>query len=117
MNYYFHLISLNDCPYSKNAEILLKNTNHKLTNINYNEKDKWINKKIKTFPQIYLKKESSNGNLLLGGFDDINTINNILNKKDINFIDKIENISKLYKNISRKTILRIIELLQNKKIN
>ena len=114
MNYYFQIISLNGCPYSRNAEILLKNTDHKLTNINYSEKDKWINKNIKTFPQIYLKKESSNGNLLIGGFDDINSINNIIHKKDKNFIDKIENISKLYPNIGRKTILRIIELLQNK---
>ncbi len=116
MSYYFQLISLNGCPYSRNAEVLLKDVNHKLTNINYKEKDKWINNNIKTFPQIYLKKNSSNGSLLLGGFDDINSINNIVNKQNTKLIEKIDNIKKLYPNINKKIILRIIDIFL-KKIN
>ena len=87
---------------------------YNITKINYDEKDKWINKNISTFPQIYLKKKDSNGSLLLGGFDDINKIYNLIDNKENNLEKKIDSISKLFPNINRKPILRIIELLNNK---
>ena len=110
MPYYFQLISLKDCPFSKNAEILLKNVNHKLTKINRQEIEKWRNDNIKTFPQIYLKKDESTSTLLIGGFDEINRIVNIINEEgDID--KKKQKIKKYHQDFSDKSILRIIELL------
>ena len=72
--YYLKAIILQGCPYSNNAVKLLKE--HKIISdieyITYNNKELYKTDKIQTFPQIYLKKYNSKGNLLLGGYNDLN---------------------------------------------
>ena len=110
-NYYIKAIILNGCPYSNNAVKLLKT--HKIQSnieyINTNEKEIYKNNNIKTFPQIYLKKYGSKGNLLLGGFNDLNNFikkfkNTKYNENDIQ--DSITDTK-----LSRKAIERLIELI------
>lgn len=113
--YYFKLISLKGCPYSKSCEDLFSNNKieHELLQINQSEKEKFKLGMINTFPQIYLKKKYSNGSLLIGGFDEIKKIHDIVkSSKDINKIKKT--IFDKIENISDKSSLRIIELLLKK---
>ena len=111
MKYYLHLISLKNCPFSIKAENLLQKYKPQITKIDFNEKEKWKNKQISTFPQIYLKKNNSQGSLLLGGYDDIKGIIDIIaNSKGKKIHDTKEKLNRYYPKISEKTILRIIEL-------
>lgn len=112
--YYLQLISLKGCPYSKAAESLLKNNNikHEITSVSNDEKDKFKTNKIRTFPQIYLKKQNSTGSVLIGGYDTI--------KKYYDQANSSKNLDKLKKEIksnseyiSDKSVLRLIELLVN----
>ena len=111
--YYFDVISLEGCPYSTAAETLLesKNINFKLTEVKYNEREMHKNDEITTFPQIYLKKKNSSGKLLVGGYDKLNNLVDILNSST-----NIETISdkfshNLGETFNKKTVLRLIELL------
>jgi glutaredoxin len=111
-NYYIKAISLKGCPYSKKAELLLKeyNIDSDIIHIDYNEKNNFITDLIKTFPQIYLKKYNSNGNLLLGGYNDLNSFINKFNKNTIFSENDINNF--IYeKKWSKKATLRLIELI------
>lgn len=115
-NYYIKAILLKGCPYSKNAELLLKKHNvlSDISYINHDEKHKFKTDLINTFPQIYLKKYNSKGNLLLGGFNELNNyintfkLPNKYNESDINnFIYKSK--------WSKKATLRLIELINQNK--
>ena len=110
--YYIYAIILNECSYSIAAEDILDkftNVKKKYLFINYNEVDKYKNELIKTFPQIYLKKENNNSSLLLGGYTDlqqfVNTFHNNYNENDINIFKKKNPLW------SKKAILRLIELI------
>ena len=112
--YYLKLIYLQDCPYSNAAEQLILNNKikSKIVKINQNEKDKFKTDYINTFPQIYLEKENSKGSLLIGGYDILKEIyDNVKSKKDLKLIQK--NIKDIVKtsNLSKKSILRLVELL------
>ena len=99
--YYLQLISLKDCPYSEAAQSLLKdnNINHKLVLVN-----------ISTFPQIYLKKENSNGSVLIGGYDLIKEYyDSVKNTKNLDKLKKV--IKKNSPNMSEKSVLRFIQLI------
>jgi glutaredoxin len=110
-NYYIKAIILKNCPHSIKAVNLLQS--HKIeSNIEYIdsiEKEMYKNNNINTFPQIYLKKYNSKGNLLLGGFDNLNDFiktfkNTNYNENDItNFMKKT--------NWSIKATNRLIELI------
>ncbi len=108
--YYIKIISLEGCPYSILAENLLNNMkiNHNLIRTKYNDCDKYRTDDIKTFPQIYLKKENSKGNLLLGGYDDLKYSIDLFKGQKLND----NNINKFMKKYdwSRKSALRLIEL-------
>lgn len=111
--YYIKAIILNGCPYSKNAEVLLKSNSipSDINYINHSEKNTFKSDLISTFPQLYLKKYNKNGNLLLGGFNDldnfIKTFRGKYNEVDINnFISKSK--------WSKKATLRLIELINQK---
>lgn len=115
--YYLDVISLEGCPYSNAAENLLSsnNINFKLTKVKYNEREMHKNEEISTFPQIYLKKKNSKGKLLIGGFDNINNLFNILGSStDLNKIsnDFGKNLGDTF---NKKTVLRLIELFTTKK--
>tara|TARA_B100001057_G_C22031840_1_gene637508 strand:+ start:99 stop:440 length:342 start_codon:yes stop_codon:yes gene_type:complete len=110
--YYLKIFLLKGCPYCKATKDLIKNIikNIELIDVEHEDKDKYKTKEISTFPQIYLKKENSKGSLLLGGYSDIKTVFDLLNKYDD--IKKIENeFLKKYKNWSKKAILRLIQIL------
>ena len=109
--YYIKAIILKSCPYSINAEQLLKT--HKIKSdfnyIDHDEKNKYKTPFIDTFPQIYLNKNGNKGNLLLGGYTDLsNFLNNFKNKKLEN--ENIDEFMKKY-NWSKKATLRLIELI------
>ena len=113
--YYLQLISLKDCPYSEAANSLVNDNkiNSKITIVNRNEKDKFKTKEIDTFPQVYLKKENSNGSVLLGGYTELKSYYDLVqsgkNKKDS--LNQIKSQIKNNINISEKSILRLMELL------
>lgn len=113
--YYINAVILNGCGYSKAANELLDkypNIKKKYVFVNYDEKDKYKTELIQTFPQIYLKKENSNNNLLLGGYSDLeNFINTFYGKYEDNTINEFMKKHPLW---SKKGTLRLIELINNK---
>ena len=118
--YYFKLVSLQGCPYSKASEDLFSNNNitHELVKVQQSEKAKFKSENINTFPQIYLKKKHSNGSLLIGGYDDIKEYYDLVNSTNDN-IDKIivnfkNLLDKKINDISDKSVLRIAQLLVRK---
>ena len=114
--YYFKIISLKTCPYSEAAESLFRenNINHELIQVDRSEKDKFKSNDISTYPQIYLKKKHSSGSVLVGGYDTIKEYFDIAKNNSGNpkILDKLKNkIKKDNKNISDKSVLRLIQLL------
>jgi glutaredoxin len=125
--YYLEIISLEGCPYSEAAEKLVENNkiNNKVFKISYNNRENHKNEKISTFPQIYLKKNNSNGRILIGGYDKINEIHSLIkNRKLIKSEEKsvynssydllVDKISKMFSpndNFNKKSVLRLIQLL------
>ena len=110
-NYYFKIILLENCPYSYKLDKLIKDNNISCEKININHTNKHIYKSnlIDTFPQIYLKKKNSTGNLLFGGYNDF--VNFLQNFKNQNFnLDKINNFIE-EKKWSKKATLRFIQLI------
>lgn len=109
MGYYLEINSLEGCPYSQEVNALVKshNINANINRISYNEKHLYKNNIISTFPQVYLKKYNSAGSVLLGGNSDFKEILS-MNNKTLDLQLKL--LSNKYKNISKKTQLRIIEL-------
>ena len=112
MTYKIKIIVLENCNYSKKALQLLKdnNINHDSIYIDNINKDKYKTNNISTYPQIYLTKQNSIGNLLLGGYNELENViklfkntNNLHENKQI-FMNK--NI-----NWSNKATLRLIELI------
>ena len=83
--YYLEIISLEGCPYSEAAEKLVENNkiNNKVFKISYNNRENHKNEKISTFPQIYLKKNNSNGRILIGGYDKINEIHSLIKNRKL----------------------------------
>ncbi len=106
------VILLEKCPYSIAVNELLTNYHIQFEKIivNQNNKEKYKNDIISTFPQIYIlnKKEE----ILLGGYSDIEEIIDIINSS--NNLEKIKD--KLYKKypkyIHNKIILRIIQIFK-----
>ena len=110
--YYLKIYVLKNCGYCSLALKILKNNMNKkvkleIVNVNENDKDKYKTKEINTFPQIYLKKDNSKGSVLLGGYTDIK---NIINKINFDLDESYKFIKKNNKNLSKKAILRIIEI-------
>jgi glutaredoxin len=113
-DYYIYAVILKNCPYSSAAYELLnsfKNIKKEFTFIRREEMDSYRTEDISTFPQIYLKRENSKGNKLIGGYDDLkrikDTFYNKMNEKDLK--------SYLSNNNSwnKKTLLRLIELINS----
>ena len=116
--YYLFIVVLEHCPYSESAVRLLEENkiNFKSLKIKSLEKDKYKTVDISTFPQIYLKKTRNNDTLLLGGFTDLKSFFvNFINKKyDEN---KVIEFKKKYELWNKHSILRLIELINLKKIS
>lgn len=111
-NYYLQLILLEGCPYSENAYKTVNNYNIKNESIWINDDNKEIYKeKYPTFPQIYLKKDNSNGSLLLGGNSDLQDFIKLFYKKKYN--EKYINEFMTKNSWSKKATLRMIELINS----
>ena len=110
--YYINAVILEGCGYSKAAKELLdkySNINKKYVFVKYEEKDKFKTDLIQTFPQIYLKKDNHNNNLLLGGYTELNNFINTFHKKyNEKNLSNFLNQNKLW---SKKGTLRLIELI------
>jgi len=110
------VFSLEGCYFSQSAEELLNNNNvnYSLQKVKQTEKQsiKDLNK-MYTFPQIFL--ETSNKNIKVGGYSELNNICDIVNNKS-NLDDTVNKISTKL-NISqdnRKNVLRLINILLKK---
>ena len=108
--YYLDVISLEGCPYSMNTEKIMEKNNirNNLVKVNRSEKESYKNENIRTFPQIYLKKYNSSGSVLLGGNNDLEEI---ISLRGNNLEVQKKHLEKKYNKISKKIILRIIELI------
>ncbi len=112
-NYFLKMILLEGCRYSIAANELV--TVHKIpcqtTWITQSDKELFKNDKIQTFPQIYLNKFGSKGNLLLGGHDNLKEFIDIFKgaKLSDSNINEFINKSKW----SKKSTLRLIQLINN----
>ena len=103
------VISLNNCPFSMAAVNLFneKNIKIKKKDVTSQEKENFKNNEIDTFPQIYIN--NSGNDFLLGGFTDIQHINQNVYKIDLD--TSIKYLNKKYKKqLTRKTVLRLIQL-------
>ena len=103
------MISLINCPYSEAAETFLKSKSikNKTFKINQQEKEKYKNSKINTFPQIYLINKKNEH--LLGGYNDIIDINNNIFK--INIDTSLKYLNKKYPHLTHKNKLRLIKII------
>jgi glutaredoxin len=115
--YYLFIVVLENCPYSEAAvELLKKNkTNFKSLKISLSDKDKYKTDEIKTFPQVYLKKTRNNDTLLLGGYTDLQKFFEAFINKKYNEKKVIE-FQKNYLLWNKHAVLRLIELINLKKI-
>jgi glutaredoxin len=117
--YQLKIYSLEGCPYSMNAEKLLKNNNidFNLIKVSYDEKDhyKQLNK-MNTFPQIFL--ETNQENIKIGGYSDLNDIYNTINDNTTfdNMLSKLRTKLTFQNTLNeKKNILKIISILLDKK--
>ena len=115
--YFINVIVLENCPYSIKAEQILNHykIKHDIIRVNHNNKYKYKNDSINTFPQIYLKKRNHNGNLLIGGYNHLKSLietfkNNKYTDSTINeYINNNEYITQ--NNITIKLLLKLINLI------
>ena len=110
-DYSLKLILLQNCGYSIAANELIQS--HKIPSqtqwISSSEKELYITDKIQTYPQIYLNKFNSKGNLLLGGYTDLKSF--IDTFKGSKLLDSnVNEFMKKYK-WSKKSTLRLIQLI------
>jgi len=111
--YYFKAIILKGCPYAIALKDLLE-SKYKDIMVEYimvdnTTKIKYKTNIINTFPQLYFKAENSEMNILLGGYDSMIKLINILKENDsIDIIKK--KIASEYPDMSNKIILRLIQL-------
>lgn len=106
-------VVLENCWYSKELITLLNKNN---ININYisvsqSDKHKYKTNDLTTFPQVYLINDTKR--ILIGGYDDISKIINIINTRDYEYIT--QNISSKYNMLSKNTQLRLIKFFIKKK--
>jgi glutaredoxin len=111
MKYELKIIVLENCPYSIAAVELLENYNisFKKTIVTQETKFKYKTPEIDTFPQVFMN------DILLGGYNDINEIINIINSSSNLKIIK-NKIMKKYNKLNERSVLRIIQLFMKHNI-
>lgn len=109
--YYIKVILLEGCSYSNAANLLIKT--HQLPTdiiwVTQLNKENYKTDQINTFPQIYLKKINSKGNLLLGGYQELVFFINTFYRQKISESSISKWIDKTY--WSKKSTLRLIQLI------
>lgn len=113
--YYIFVVTLEDCPYSLSSLELLNSYKIKYKNLNVKrvDKEKYKTNEINTFPQIYLKKTTTNDSLLLGGYTNLKEfVDTFINKlyKESN----VTAFQQKYQMWTKKPILRLIEIINKK---
>jgi glutaredoxin len=110
-NYYLKVIILEGCPYGNKTKKLLNENNiqTKYVYIDHENKENYKTEDIQTFPQIYLNKYNSKGNLLLGGSSDLEDFISTFKNKQYN-VKNVNNFMEKYK-WSKKAVLRLIQLI------
>lgn len=103
------LISLKYCPYSEAAKKLLDTykIKYKYILVEQNDKEKYKNNEINTFPQIYYL--INNETRLIGGYTDLKYIIDTINESYGNN-KNINKIIKKYKKWNKKDVLRLVAL-------
>lgn len=99
-------ILLIDCSYSNALSKLFSKQNIKadITNVSFDNKEKYKTDKIQTFPQVYFSDK------LIGGYDIMNQLYTIVKNK--NDLDKILNsFNEILVGWDKKSILLLIECL------
>ncbi len=112
MGYYIKAILLNDCKFSIKAGELLNNIKSEITNIDANQKEKYKNDYIKTFPQIYFCNDKNSNCLLIGGYTELKKIMNTFKGVKLND-DNIENFMRDNNEWTKKIKLRLIKHINN----
>lgn len=108
--YSLKVLVLDGCPYCDNLIKLLDSNNIKTKYIviPWNEKDKYKNSSIDTFPQVYMVKDIDDTGVLIGGYSDVKNIIDLIEGRDLDSIKKI--ISSKYSILSNKKQLRLIKV-------
>ena len=114
-DYYIYAILLQGCSYSRNADEILKKNNikHIIEKVPYDNKEKFKMENFRTYPQIFLRKETSKESLFFGGYSDLENVIMLIkkNKSDYDLEIFIKNFQSKYIGWSRKAILRLIQLI------
>ena len=112
--YSLHAIILEGCPHSMAADNLLNNlkSNKEITLITHENKEKYKTDEINTFPQIYLKKESNNSSLLLGGNSDIQQIFKLFYKKKYE-PEKVNKYLEENLQLNKRSLLNLIKIINS----
>ena len=100
---------LNNCYYCNQTKLLLKNNNikAKIITVKEDQKYKYKNKDISTFPMIYLLNKKKK--ILIGGYDKLTLIINQINNKSL--IKQINYVKKELPKWEKKDILRLLSIL------
>jgi len=106
---YLEAIVLRTCSYCSKLVDLMNDKNIKVNYnyINSDEKEKYKDEIISTFPQVYLVVNKKK--LLIGGYDTMRNVFDILSSKNLDIIKK--ELKQLYLEWSDRNILRLIKLL------
>ena len=114
--YSLKILLLEDCFYSIELKKLLSKKEFNKIQIEYInikqvDKERYKTSYIKTFPQVYMIKKHSDGKLLVGGYDSINKIIDIVkHNSDKNMDKNMSILSKIYPLWATKAKLRLLEL-------
>ncbi len=114
--YSLKIIILKDCFYS---DKLIKIINKKHLNnivteyitVTFDNINKYKTDEIHTYPQVYMVRENKEGQLLVGGYDIMNQIINIINTYNYDTINT--KLSTILPTWSDKAKLRLIQLIKN----
>lgn len=104
--YKLESIILQNCPYSQALVELLKahHIKHKMITVDSNTKSKYKTDIIDTFPQLYIIIKGNKK--LIGGYNDVKNIIDIINEHRHNLTEIKKHISNPY--LKEKDILRVI---------
>ena len=119
--YSLKILLLEDCFYSIELKKLLSKKEFNKIQIEYInikqvDKERYKTSYIKTFPQVYMIKKHSHGKLLVGGYDTIKKIIDMVQHNLNKNMDKnISILSNIYPLWATKAKLRLLELFILKK--
>ena len=114
--YYIHIVGLENCRYSNSAKELVESygIENKYNEVSYHNKDKFKSAHHSTFPIIYMKRSLHMGQVLIGGYSELNILFNKFYSKPYDSVE-VKNVMEKYK-MSKRLVLRFIQLINKKLI-